>query len=416
MTVVIADDFLDVTRGARRTVYDFKLRRVIELDLNARRFSSTSLYAGIAFRVFERRNRTALGTALRGATLPEGMKPFWVESQLGVIDPAQPRPAIQNQRAADGSLTFRFEGADVVRFVPSAEAVPDAERVRFARALRYLTQIHPTILDQILAANIVPATLTYVGVATTAKSSVTLILKSVDRLSVEFPLAADFTSETLRNEPNDALGSALNGIVPLMLQAVAGQYGAGARSVEASHAMIGDALGSGATFQAVLLSFELMLQHGQQAVTCANAPAAPRCYSLREVADVARGDPRAQAYLQALQIESQDQNRAIELRQGIARSGLTQAAALDIMLANGLSQSQKHSEALPLFLSAIRANPYVASFYKDLGDHFLRDYRTDLAWICFDLGRMLPGADATGNFRAIDQLEQQLASQNPSSF
>ena len=59
-----------------------------------------------------------------------------------------------------------------------------------------------------------------------------------------------------------------------------------------------------------------------------------------------------------------DRNRAIELYQGIARDGLTDKVALDIGLANALSQSQKHNDSRPFFLNAIRAiraNPYVAA-------------------------------------------------------
>jgi hypothetical protein len=415
-TVVIADDFLQMINGTRETIYDFKLKRVISIDSNTRRFSGNSLYAAVAFRAFERRNRSMLGATLRGGALPDALKPFWVESQLGITDPTQPRPAIETQKSADGSLSFRFEGTEVVRFVPSAQAVLGAERSRFARASRYFIQVHPMVLDQILATGLVPGSLTYVGIAGPTKVKVTLTLRSIDRLDVAFPLPADFASEVLRSEPADTLGTTLNGIVPQMLLAVATQYGTGPRSIADYRTMIGDAVNRGDLFQAVLLEFELMLQHGQQSVLCADAPATPRCYSIRDVAEAARGDARAQAFLQALEVEARNPSRAIELRQGIGRTGLSNTAALDIMLANTLSQSAKHGDALPLFVAAIRANPYVASFYKDIGDHFLRDYRMDLAWLCFDLGRMLPGADATGNFQAVDQLEQQLASQNPLFF
>src|SRR5687767_12837444 len=59
-SVVIADEFLHLVTGNRETIYDFKLRRVIGLDTAARRFSNTSLYAAVAFRAFERRNRSIL--------------------------------------------------------------------------------------------------------------------------------------------------------------------------------------------------------------------------------------------------------------------------------------------------------------------------------------------------------------------
>jgi len=51
-----------------------------------------------------------------------------------------------------------------------------------------------------------------------------------------------------------------------------------------------------------------------------------------------------------------------------------------------------------------------------MGDYFRFEYRMDLAWLCYDLGRSLPEADATGNFQQIDQLERELESRNPSLF
>jgi hypothetical protein len=39
-----------------------------------------------------------------------------------------------------------------------------------------------------------------------------------------------------------------------------------------------------------------------------------------------------------------------------------------------------------------------------------------LAWLCYELGRALPEAYASGTFQAIDQMEQQLASRNPPLF
>ncbi len=418
ITATIAADFLDITSGKTETIYDFKLRRVIAIDSDARRFTNGSLYAVVAFRVFERRNTTALGGALAAANVglgPESLMPFWAESEFGVIDPRQARPKIDRQTDPNGALSFRYQGAEVVRFTPSTQSVAAGDRVRFARALRYLVRIHPAILDDIVATGFIPATLTYTWVNGPNKSTETLTLRSAERIDATFPLLADSSFEVLRVAPGDARGAALNEVLPPMLQAVAGQYARGSKSILDYQAAIGEALQNRAPFQAMLLEMELSLQHGPVSVQCLNAPAVPRCYTLREVASLAAGDPRMQAYIQAIQIEAMDRNRAIELHQGIARGGLKDTAALDIGLANALSQSQKRNDALPFFLNAIRANPYVAAFYKDLGDHFQREYRMDLAWLLYDLGRTLPGADA-GNLQYIDQLEQQLASQNPSLF
>jgi hypothetical protein len=415
ITAIIAADFLEIITGKTETIYDFKLRRVIVFDSDARRFTNSSLYATVAFRVFERLNRSALSRALAAANVGPSLESmaFWDESELGIIDPRQTRPKIERQTDPGGALSFRYQGAEVVRFIPSAQNVAADDKARFARALRYIVRIHPAILDDILATGLIPATLTYTQVNGPTKSAVSLTLRSAERIDATFPLPADASVNVLGIAAGG--GAALNEVVPQMLQAAAGKYASGPKSIRDYQMAIGDALQNRAPFQALLLEMELNLQHGPASVQCVNAPPVPRCYTLREVASLAAGDARTQAYIQAIQIESRDRNQAIALHQGIARDGLKDAVALDIGLANALSQSQKHNDALPLFLNAIRANPYVAAFYKDLGDHFQREYRMDVAWLFYDLGRGLPSADA-GNLQYIDQLEQQLASQNPSLF
>jgi hypothetical protein len=419
VTAVVADDYLDITDGNNETIFDFKLKRTITVDRKSRRFSNGSLYGIVGFRAFELSNLYRMSAALAVAkvsTVPDYVKPFWAESELVITDSSQAPPQIERQTSSSGAMSFRFDGTEVVRFEPSAQQIPVPEKNRFSRALRYLVQIHPSILDDIAATGRVPATLVYTWFKGGAKNTVSLTLRSAERFDATFPLPIDFSGEFLFPAPTDPPGVALNGILPLMAKAAAGQHAGGPKTVAAYQAEIGDAVRDGAAFQAVLLDFELLLQHGQASLQCPSAPAVPRCYTLRELIGLASGDPRTQPFVQAVQIERSDRNRALELRQGIARDGLKDTAALDIMLANGLSQSQKHGDALPFFLSAIRANPYIASFYKDLGDHFLRDYQTGLAWLCYDLGRSLPEAYAAGTFQAIDQLEQLLASRNPSLF
>jgi len=73
-------------------------------------------------------------------------------------------------------------------------------------------------------------------------------------------------------------------------------------------------------------------------------------------------------------------------------------------------------EILSMFASAIRGNPYVPTFYKDLGDYFARQYRSDLAWLCYDLGRQLPDANATPVLPSITNLEKRFAADFPQFF
>ena len=81
---------------------------------------------------------------------------------------------------------------------------------------------------------------------------------------------------TLAVDPADGTTKVLSDdIVPQMLQAVAGKYAGGPKSVRDYQVAIGDAVQNRAPFQALLLEMELSMQHGPTSVQCVNPPAVP---------------------------------------------------------------------------------------------------------------------------------------------
>ncbi len=89
---------------------------------------------------------------------------------------------------------------------------------------------------------------------------------------------------------------------------------------------------------------------------------------------------------------------------------------VDDFLANDLGEAGHDTDALPLFANAIRGNPYLAGYYKDMGDVFRRAYSPDLAWLCYDLGRMLPGSADTPVISHVTEQETELAKTYPEFF
>jgi len=344
LTVIMADDFLDIADGENEQIFDFKLKRGITVNRTTRRFSNPSLYATIGFRAFELNNRRMLGGALAAAkvtALPDTFKPFWAETELALVDQSSSPPTIERQAAADGTVSFRFEGSEVVRLKPSGEALTVATRKLFSRALRYLAAIHPAIIDQIVETGRLPATLVYTQPVGGAKTTVTLTLRSAEATTTPFPLPGDFSDELIQAASGNSTAAALNAVLPIVLQAEAGRYANGPRAITDYRKGIADAVTSGAAFQGLLLEFELLLQHGTASIECAGSPPAPRCYSLKEIVGIAAGDPRTRAFLEAVQIEAKDNGRAIELRRGIDRKGLNDTAALDIMHCQCAHQQSK---------------------------------------------------------------------------
>ena len=89
---------------------------------------------------------------------------------------------------------------------------------------------------------------------------------------------------------------------------------------------------------------------------------------------------------------------------------------IDDFLANDLSEVGQNAEAMPLFANAIKGNPYLAGYYKDLGDAIRRTYQPDLAWLCYDLGRLIPGAADAPVISGVTTHEAMLARKYPEFF
>ncbi len=89
---------------------------------------------------------------------------------------------------------------------------------------------------------------------------------------------------------------------------------------------------------------------------------------------------------------------------------------VDDFLANDLIQAGRPGNALPLFAAAIKANPYMPGYYKGMGDAYRHGFEPVLAWLCYDMGRSLPGSDKTSVMSAMNDYEAELAKKYPQFF
>jgi hypothetical protein len=422
VAVTLAGDLVEVSRRSTDRLYDFALRRMFSIDRTGRSFTNTALYAPLAFRVFEAQNRAALARMLDAAKLgtkaQSSSDPFWAASELGVPIPNQ-APTIEQRAQPDGSLAFWYGGQEVARFTPSAVALSPDELKRLGSFLRYECALHPQIVAALLASGRLPRKLAFERRVGAKRTRVTYDLVSAEALDVSYPLPDDYRADLLPAKGGDAGIEEFRSLLPLMLEAAALRHGGGPRSVSDFEIAIDRALSTGNGFQAMLLALELQLQHGSSAADCATAPVPQPCHSLREIGAAVRGDERARSFLAATRVEQveHDPGKAIELRRAIPRDDLASAYVIDDQIANAMTmKGLLGSETLSLFANAIRGNPYVPTFYKDLGDYFARQYRTDLAWLCYDLGRALPGANATPVLPSITDLEKRFVADFPQFF
>ncbi len=421
LTLTLAHDLIEVSRSSTDKLYDFALRRILTIDRTSRSFVNTSLHGNLASRVFEAQNRAFISGALNAAKVeakPQPLDAFWVASELGVAMPNQAPPTIE-RRAEQNSIVFSYSGQEVARITPSSVQLSTEELRRLGSFLRYECALHPEIVSAFLATGRLPQEFAFERTMGLKRTRVSYELASVEAVEMTYPLPGDYRADPLPARSGDAASGELRPLLPVMLEAIALRHGGGPRSVSDYEMAIDHALSSGKGFQALLLAVELSLQHGNSPANCAITPVPKPCHSLGEIRTVIGDDERAKSYIAAMQAEQvgRDVDKAIMIWRAIPRDGLANGYVIDDHIANAMTaKGMPVGEILSMFASAIRGNPYVPTFYKDLGDYFARQYRSDLAWLCYDLGRQLPDANATPVLPSITNLEKRFAADFPQFF
>jgi hypothetical protein len=420
LTALIAADYVDIVEPGRETLYDFRLRRRLNIDRANRAFANFSLYGDVAFRRFELSKRMELGELFVETSHEEEpplpLQRFWLESDVGLASSAKPL-VIAHETIPDGAVRFRLDGEEVALFAPAPQPVPAELQQSFARFLRLRLPIHPDILAAIALDGRLPQRLVLVGIADGERRPTGLVLRSVELSHEDYPLPARFEPLPLGGETADAETSSLRGLLPAMLDAVSGRSRIAPRPLADYKRAADQALAQKRGFAAMLLMSEAALQYGAAAGDCAAGLGwAARCRRTDEINRALADDPRATLFYKAQTAEPGDPAAAVAAWQGLKRDDVANGYVVDAFLADRLSAARRRQEAMGAFALALAGNPYLVGVYKELGDHFLRASRTDLAWICYDLGRALPGRAAEDALTLIDALEAKLASTYPAFF
>ena len=421
LIVDIAPDFVSVKKTSGKeagtVLYDFRLKRAISLDEAHHTFSNDSIYMMVDFRYIELFNRKMLRGVLGrlgvSKQLPQAQNPYWDQQSLSFLAPNDDKPIVDPKPTPHGGMEYLVDGTVAARFEPSAETLMPEEEKGFVRFLRNDGDLHPIVVDAILASGKIPAEIEARNVMGNKQTVSVWKLKSVERVTADYPLTADYQSDL----PQAKLAEPLRSLLPIMLQAVAGRYGNGPRSIESYRAALADALAKNATFPYYVLDNEFALQYGMGVMGCLGHRAeATDCADVPNIVQKYRADERTMAMINTFGLEQKDVKAALLQRQAISRDGLSDPYMIDLWLGDAMTESGDTAGALSLIPNAIKGNPYVGAFYKDLGDAFERSFQPMETWLCYDLARALPAGDKAPVVDAIAKKEQFLEINYPQFF
>lgn len=240
-----------------------------------------------------------------------------------------------------------------------------------------------------------------------------------NRRPAKFPLAAD-----LKPLQEAQSSGAQREILPTMLAAVAGRHGRGPKPLARYVSEALAAFDRGAYTDAWLTLREAELHHHPRSPVCAAAGQQnDSCFDSRTAGEIELLDSQVRELLAALDLQEKpgQGEKMIEKLIEFSRADLSKSYMIKVLLGRALSQrpdlSQKHGlDAGELIASAIKKNPYVPVFYKDLGDHFARNYDFVRAYTYYDLGRSLPGDSGSESLREVFRYERSLEKALPDFF
>lgn len=389
----LGDTYFYVTEGKARTVYDLLAKRVLHLDLTEKRCESLSLYADLGFRTSEFQNRLGLSEFFESSGVQferERMKPVDLETLFSIEMPGSPPSRVEHTEEA-GVHRFTAEGRTLTTCTYASAEVPDPFLGTFAKYLAHECHLHPKVRREIAGSRKTPQSLEFSWRDPPETGRVRLELKKAskgERIVPEIP-------KGFERAPGGPLDEVLQGIerkppaVPPMGR-------------EDFVRLANESLEKGNRLQALLGLLEFAMQTGAEGEVASD---------LKKAIEQARDDATARAYMEAL---SADPARGIQALDSISRGGLARSHLLDVAKANHLVSLGRTAEAEELFLKALRANPYLAAAYNDLGQAYFAGFDAASAWKCWDAARRL--APGHASLRSVTDFERRLEKDLPDFF
>ncbi len=418
LTAWIGADYFVLVDGDRLTITDLKLVRRFVVDRQAGTLVNLSLYGDVMFRRIEVVRRMSIAAALtkKGSDgqVPQSLDQFWIESELGIIAPGKPVSAIVPHQGGDRTQ-FLYNGQEVAAVTASNTGVPTNLSHSYGTFLRRTLPLHPSIARWLSDNAQVPKVLAFTSEARGDTDRIVLRLRSATTVSADFPMPPHATLVLLPWGTNDPDVALLRDALPHMLEAITSPGNDKTKEIARYQAAIARDFADGQRFAAALRMTELALRWGRSAAECIPHPDGS-CRKKEEIERLLGDDPRAVAMFKAAALQDHEPAKALAIWGGLDRHDVANGYVVDVFLARLLSESGDRVAAAKSFNAAFAGDPSIILLYRELGDHFARVSRLDLAWLCYDLGRAIPNRQTPDALTDVDNLEADLSQAYPEMF
>ncbi|SLN22605.1 hypothetical protein [Oceanibacterium hippocampi] len=436
--LALGPDYFRLTDAARSMIVDFRLLRVIEIDRAARRFTNRSLYLFPGFGELQyfarlsKANPPGAGTGSDGAAAEVAKDPFWIEADLGIRKDA-PRTDLVFADGGDGTMTVTRSGKPYATIRGEVVDLPADRRAVLFRYFRFLSELHPNVIDALEKGAALPVALDYRVLKDGDIARRQVRLRAAGRVTTPYPLDPALRPADEGHYTNDV--PAIDDLVGMMAKVARGDWPTGPLSPDDYWREVErqfkdeNALGTFLNVQGMAMQYGATVLDGcpkslRKPDGCApvlfirDQSGTDRLLTLAIGGTRAEVEGKQEAGLKAMgivvnEVESRDLPGGYVAQalyaNMLARPTLPENGSMTLL-------RERQEEAFERFRKAIAGNPYIGFFYRDLGKLLFNQLRADVAWDVWDFGRLLPGSYQRHAFQTIDELEARLRADYPQFF
>jgi tetratricopeptide (TPR) repeat protein len=401
LDVTLSDDYLALVSDKSTRIFDLRKRRLLLLDNKTRTYADYSLYSVVGFRNMEFQNRQMMTVPVnkiisdkpkQANSSPQGLTTIDNEHNLSVTSPGSSTVIGETVKGKD--RVFSNGNRQLANWSRNGFAVDSTDAERFSRFIRYRLAGHPEILKKLAAEKFIPKKLLFTFVDIN-KTNCTMVINDLRHLDPE-PYDISAYTKSKAGHSSDNIDEALDlaeSLTPDTIEAIKTSE----RSAVEKH------FRDGMIFNAFLGLNEMILM-GDPAPVYSN-----------ERLTLVRSDKSVVKFISAMQAESEAELRnAITTFVDLRSKASTNSFLLKLYEATCRRRLLDFDKASKLFLEVLKANPALASAYKDLGDLLYIRYDTPRAWRCWDIGRRL--APQFKYFGPLSEYEKSLVEKFPEYF
>lgn len=375
VSILLADSSLYVTKGNQRTVYDFSKEKIYFLNVGAKTYDETSLYAEIDYRRLEFFNRLKLKNILGNDGIENQLGSlFELESLFGINGSKSISQTDLEELNRDNLIKYSIASKPVATCSFTDIVLQDRSEI-FFKYLLYETQIHPYIINTILERRLIPEKMEF-SFSNSGKSYKAYYkLEEYKEESKESDFGHRFFLFGYKS--NKKLITNINKV-----------YG----YVHMNHVRFPDRGSVVETFQKQLRRKDYIAAF----LTLTESNLATEMQYVEEFSSLKRKAEKSkkfQEFILALYPSSNNQNteEKIEHLEKLLNKSRDHSTLylINAFLGSYYNNIGHKDEALKKFNKAISFNPYITSLYVDIGNIFAEQYNMRMAWKCYEIAIQL---------------------------